>query len=163
MSIGDTAMVIVVMVIVVGGMFLLPMIMVSGNADSVTAQAIQAETLDFVNKAIAKGGFSSQELDDFVSTVNSHGMHVKVDMVAYVADANPTKKDPTSLSNRSFFEEHWTQIEEKLNSNGTYSMEKDSTLEVTVTKDSKTLTEILTGKSSPAIATASGLCMVDGN
>ena len=101
MSIGDTAVMVVVILIAAGVMLVVPMVLMADKIDDAAILQIQ-DAVNVLGEAITvKSQVTQADLDDFAKKIGATGVAVDYDMIVKVPDDNPKKKQASKNSNRT--------------------------------------------------------------
>ena len=147
MSIGDTAVMVVVIIIAAGVMFVAPMVLMADKIDDSAILQIQ-DAVNVLGEAITvKSEVTQQDLDSFSKTIGATGVAINYDMIIKVPDDNPRKKEASAsltAGDTVYIDLTRTQIEKNL----PYKVPSNSPVHIEVKKASNNWVETLTGKSS---------------
>ena len=143
MSIGDTAVMVIVIIIAAGVMLVVPMVLMADKIDDATILQIQ-DSVNALGEAITvKSQVTQADLDDFARKIGATGVAVDYDMTIKVPDDNPKKKESsgTTVGDTIYIDLTRTQIENKL----PYTVPSNSPVHIEVKKASNNWVETLTG------------------
>ena len=147
MSIGDTAVMVIVIIIAAGVMFVVPMVLMADKVDDSTILQIQ-DAVNVLGEAITiKSEVTRADLDSFAKSTGATGVAIDYDMIVKIPDDNPRKKEASATltaGDTVYIDLTRTQIENKL----PYKLPSSSPVHIEVKKVSNNWVETLTGKSS---------------
>ena len=148
MSIGDTAVMVVVILIAAGVMLVVPMVLMADKIDDAAILQIQ-DTVNVLGEAITvKSQVTQADLDDFAKKIGATGVAVDYDMIVKVPDDNPKKKQASenlTAGDTIYIDLTRTQIEQQLKNNLPYTVPSNSPVHIEVKKVSNNWVETLTG------------------
>lgn len=100
----------IVLVIIVGAiiMFVVPLMITSGNVDDVTNLAAQEATAEFGNKIATTGKLTQEDYDNYVSTLAATGRSYEVELTVQMTDDNNQKRKISATGTISGENEHIT-------------------------------------------------------
>ena len=117
---GDSIMVIVVIVLAAGIFFVGPLMTMADRTDDISQMVISEETEEFVQNVSKSGVLTLDDYSKFIERIESTGNRMDVEMEIQYLDETPGKKATqvvgTDIGNNARFSEFTSQIEEKLNS-----------------------------------------------
>lgn len=147
MSIGDTAVMVIVIIIAAGVMFVVPMVLMADKVDDATILQIQ-DAVNVLGEAITvKSEVTQADLDSFAKSTGATGVAIDYDMIVKIPDDNPRKKEASTnltAGDTIYIDLTRTQIENNL----PYKLPANSPVHIEVKKVSNNWVETLTGKSS---------------
>ena len=151
MSIGDTAVMVIVIIIAAGVMFVVPMVLVADKVDDSTILQIQ-DAVNVLGEAITvKSEVTRADLDSFAKSTGATGVAIDYDMIVKIPDDNPRKKEASATltaGDTIYIDLTRTQIENNLKDSSSYKLPSNSPVHIEVKKVSNNWVETLTGKSS---------------
>ncbi len=147
MNIGDTAVMVIVIIIAAGVMFVVPMVLMADKIDDSTILQIQ-DAVNVLGEAITvKSEVTQADLENFAKITGSTGVAIDYDMTIKIPDDNPKKKEASEAKTAGdsiYIDLTRTQIENKL----PYKLPSNSPVHIEVKKVNNNWVETLTGKSS---------------
>lgn len=147
MNLGDTAVMVIVIVIAAGVMLVVPMILMADKVDDATILEIQ-EAVSVLGEAIvAKSEVTQEDLTNFSQAIGATGTAVDYDLIAKIPDINPRKKIESEQLNPGetiYIDLTRTQIENNL----PYPLPSNSPIHIEAYIISNNWVETLTGRSS---------------
>ncbi len=171
----DTVVTVVAIFLAAILMFIFPLMSTADNVDSISKQAVEAATTDFVDGIRSTGKITQDNYDSFVQTISSTGNSFDVDMEVQVLDDNPGKKvteaEYTKVGENYYYSKFTSQILDEVNSdNGEMYLKRGDLVSVSVKNQNRTISTILkdfiyrvTGNNSSTVtARSSGFVNVNG-
>ncbi len=147
MNLGDTAVMVVVIIVAAGVMFLLPMVLMADKVDDATILEVQ-EAINVLGEAITvKSKVTEEDLKSFTDAIGSVGVAIDYDMLIKIPDENPAKKQINELltaGDTIYIDLTRTQIENNL----PYTIPSNSPVHLEAKIISKNWVETLTGKTN---------------
>ena len=93
MNLGDTAVMVIVIIIAAGVMLLVPMMLMADKVDDATKLQIQ-EAVNVLGEAITvKSQVTQDDLNAFSKAIGATGVAIDYDMIIKIPDDNPRKKE----------------------------------------------------------------------
>ena len=169
----DTLITVIAIFVAVILMFVFPLLSVSERNDDVSQLAVKTATTEFVNNVKTTGVVTATAYDRFKRTLNATGNSYDVSVELKLLDENLSKKvGQTSLQKigeNVYYSVYTSQMEEKINSSGQYTLKEGDMIAVTVKNTNKTIAQMLknffysvTGNDTYQIA-ASDSAMITAN
>lgn len=147
MNLGDTAVMVIVIIIAAGVMLVVPMMLMADKVDDATILQIQ-EAANVLGEAITvKSQVTQDDLNAFSKAIGATGVAVDYDIIIKVPDDNPRKKqasEQTTAGDTIYIDLTRTQIENNL----PYTVPENSPVHIEVKIVSKNWVETLTGRTS---------------
>lgn len=172
MSLGDSATIIITIVLASIIMFVWPLMTMADKKDDVSTAFVQASTTDLVDSVRTTGRLDQDKYDTFLQELASSGEAYDVEVTIYVLDENPSKKTTSNyqtIGDNVYYVMYTTQVMEALQK-GTLVLKEGDQIKVSVKRTSTTLGEQLrnflyrvTGNGTVELASDSGIITVNGN
>ena len=147
MNLGDTAVMVIVIIIAAGVMLIVPMTLMADKVDDATILQIQ-EAANVLGEAITvKSQVTQDDLNAFSKAIGATGVAVDYDIIIKVPDDNPRKKQASeqqTAGDTIYIDLTRTQIENNL----PYTVPENSPVHIEVKIVSKNWVETLTGRTS---------------
>ncbi|MCI9063641.1 MAG: hypothetical protein HFJ17_03460 [Clostridia bacterium] len=169
---GDSAMTVVAIMVAVVIMGVFPLMAMANEKDKTAELAAQTATTEFVNNIRTTGKLTSNDYDNYVSTLAATGNSYNTELTLQVLDENPAKKTTTgtTIGDNVYYTKYTTQIVEELGSSGKITLKEGDIVSVKAENTNITIAQQLrnfmykvTGNSSSTIAAeASGMVTTAG-
>lgn len=147
MNLGDTAVMVIVIIIAAGVMLLVPMMLMADKVDDATKLQIQ-EAVNVLGEAITvKSQVTQDDLNAFSKAIGATGVAIDYDMIVKVPDDNPRKKEASeqqTAGDTIYIDLTRTQIENNL----PYTVPSNSPVHIEAKIVSNNWVETLTGRTS---------------
>ncbi len=147
MNLGDTAVMVIVIIIAAGVMLIVPMTLMADKVDDATILQIQ-EAANVLGEAITvKSQVTQDDLNAFSKAIGATGVAVDYDMIIKIPDDNPRKKEASETQTAGdtiYIDLTRTRIENNL----PYTVPSNSPVHIEVKIISKNWVETLTGRTS---------------
>ena len=148
MNLGDTAVMVIVIIIAAGVMLLVPMMLMADKVDDATKLQIQ-EAVNVLGEAITvKSQVTQDDLNAFSKAIGATGVAIDYDMIVKVPDDNPRKKEASeqqTAGDTIYIDLTRTQIE---NQPLPYKVPSNSPVHIEAKIVSNNWVETLTGRTS---------------
>ena len=161
----DTVMSIIAIIAAAIIMFLAPLILIADRSDDVAQLQVQTATSEFVNNARTTGKITSENYEEFISSLQSSGNTYDVNMEVKIFDETTSKivtqKNPLQIGNNTYYSIYTSQIEDKIgisaqnkenNRTGQLILKQGDLIFVTIKNNSQTLSQTLKSFYSNAIS-----------
>lgn len=169
---GDSAMTVVAIMVAVVIMGVFPLMAMANEKDKTAELAAQTATTEFVNNIRTTGKLTSNDYDNYVSTLAATGNSYNTELVIQVLDENPAKKTTTgvTIGDNVYLTKFTTQNLEDLSKDGKITLKEGDIVSVKAENTNITIAQQLrnfmykvTGNSSSTIAAeASGMVTTTG-
>ncbi len=174
MSLGDSATIIIAIVLASIIMFVWPLMTTADKKDDASVALAQAYTTEIVDNVRTTGRLSQTDYDNFLRQLASSGEAYDVEITVYVLDENPSKKSSNyqTIGDNVYYTMYTTQVLDALTQQGgnTLALKEGDMIEVSVKRTSTTIGEQLrnflyrvTGNGSVEVASDSGIITKTGN
>lgn len=151
MNLGDTAVMVIVIIIAAGVMLLVPMVLMADKVDDATKLQIQ-EAVNVLGEAITvKSQVTQDDLNAFSKAIGATGVAIDYDMIIKIPDDNPRKKEASETQTAGdtiYIDLTRTQIENGMKENGIYTVPANSPVHIEAKIVSNNWVETLTGRTS---------------
>ena len=147
MNLGDTAVMVIVIIIAAGVMLVVPMMLMADKVDDATILQIQEATNVLGEAITVKSQVTQDDLNAFSKAIGATGVAVDYDIIIKVPDDNPRKKQASeqqTAGDTIYIDLTRTQIENNL----PYTVPENSPVHIEVKIVSKNWVETLTGRTS---------------
>lgn len=176
----ETPVTIIGIIIAVIIMLIVPLIMLADRSDDIAQLLVQTETAEFVDEVIKTGKITNDTYYKFVERLQSSGNIYDIDIELKILDENTSKyyitsgNPSTKIGSNTYYSIYTSQIEDMLNSTnnegGKIVLKQGDAISITVSNNSKTLSQALksfySGVNGTNIkiitATASGTVAING-
>lgn len=133
----DSLITVVVIVLVAGLIFVVPLIAMADRVDSASQTQAEALVADFVEEIRTTGKITQDKYDKFLENLLATGYKFDVEMEVKMLNENPGKKTSQTAKDKIgenvYVTEYTSQIEQWLNEhNGEMKLDKGSLVTVTV-------------------------------
>lgn len=148
MNLGDTAVMVIVIIIAAGVMLLVPMMLMADKVDDATKLQIQ-EAVNVLGEAITvKSQVTQDDLNAFSKAIGATGVAIDYDMIIKIPDDNPRKKEASeqqTAGDTIYIDLTRTQIESQ---QLPYKVPSNSPVHIEAKIVSNNWVETLTGRTS---------------
>ena len=170
---GDSAMSVIAIIVAVIIMGIFPLAAMATEKDKASTLTAQTATTEFVNTIRTTGKITSNDYNNYVSTLAATGNSYNTEITVQVLDENPAKKTTTGtvIGDNVYYTKYTTQVVEELNTDsGIINLKEGDIVSVSAENTNITIAQQLrnfmykvTGNSSSAItAEASGMVTTTG-
>ena len=171
----DTLITVIAIMLTAVLIFVLPVMTMAERVDAVSKTDVETKTSDFVSEIKTTGKITADEYNKFLEELTSTGNKYDIDMEFKILDENPGKKATQTVRDKIgenvYYSVFTSQIEDKLNEKGEYSLKEGDIVSVTVKNTNLTLAQSLknffytiTGNDTYTIAaSSSGLVLRNNN
>lgn len=143
---GDSLITIVAIFLAAILMFVFPLAAISEMNDSEALAMVQSYTTEFVDGIRAKGKITKEDYDAYIQKLYATGNSYKVDIEVQIADSNPGKKTQNQqIGDTTYYGEYTTQVENRLNSTGAYTLKEGDYVSVFVKNTNQTISQMIKG------------------
>ncbi len=119
MNMGDTVIVVVVILLGAVLLFIFPLMTMADNTDDIAQLTVEAATTEFGNDIRTTGKLTMDKYSKFVETLSSTGNSYDIEMQIQVLDENPSKKttqaESTKIGENVYYTMYTSQIFDIIN------------------------------------------------
>lgn len=159
MSLGDTAVMVIVIIIAAGVMLVVPMFLMADKVDDAAILEIQEAVNDLGSAITIKSQVTQEDLNTFSERVGATGVAVDYDMTIKLLDDHLKKKyvsdDDAATGDPVYIDITRTQVENELKEKPTYTIPANSPVHIDARIVSNNWVETLTRRTASSTVVAS--------
>ena len=160
----DTLVTIIAIFIAAILMFVFPLMTIADRNDDIAQQAVQQETVEFVDKERNIGAITQSDLAGYKEKINATGHTFDTSIELKIADENVGKKTSWSQSyvigEQSYYSVYTESVEQKLYSDGKYALKEGDIISVVSTNTDTTIGQSL--RNAAYLITGKGTYKIQG-